>query len=230
MHSTNDGESWLTQSSGTTNQLYSVNFIDATTGWAVGDIGTILHTTNGGESWLNQISGASDYLYSVAFINASTGWAVGWYGTIFHTTNGGESWIIQPSGTNYYLNSVTFTDANNGWIVGGYGTILHTSTGGTTWAPDERTNNLPKGFSLENNYPNPFNSRTTLFFSLPRAGRAKLTVYDLLGRNVATVFDGYQPAGEQHIPFDAKSLASGIYLYRLHSGSHSETRKFTVIR
>jgi photosystem II stability/assembly factor-like uncharacterized protein len=78
---------WTGQDSGTNRNLDSVDFVDATTGWAVGD--TILHTTDGGMTWAAQNSGTTVGLYSVDFLDVNTGWVVGQSGTILHTTDGG---------------------------------------------------------------------------------------------------------------------------------------------
>ena len=90
LHTTNGGTSWLTQSSGTAYDLFSVSFVDANYGWVVGgeletsEGNVTLHTTNGGSSWNTQSSGTTKSLRCVAFINANNGWAVGDSGTILY--------------------------------------------------------------------------------------------------------------------------------------------------
>jgi photosystem II stability/assembly factor-like uncharacterized protein len=123
---------WFPQSSGTTNDLYSVFFTDSNTGWTVGGNGIILRTTDGGNNWTSQNSGTTNSLYSVYFVDSDNGWVVGGVGKILNTTNGGDNWISQSSGTTSDLHSVYFTDLNTGWVVGGNGTILKT-TDGNNW-------------------------------------------------------------------------------------------------
>jgi photosystem II stability/assembly factor-like uncharacterized protein len=89
---------------------------------------------------------------------------------------------------------------------------------------------LPDPFRLFQNYPNPFNPVTTIEYQLPRAGRVTLVVYDLLGREVARLVDGTEESGFKSITFDASSLASGIYLYRLRAGDFSQTRTMAVVK
>jgi photosystem II stability/assembly factor-like uncharacterized protein len=127
-------EGWFHQSSGTTNDLYSVHFIDKNNGW-VGGWGTILNTTDGGENWSSQTSGTPNSLLSVYFIDSNTGWAVGGYSsnTILKTTDGGTNWNFQSSGITANLYSVHFADSNTGWIVGELGTLLKISNGGANW-------------------------------------------------------------------------------------------------
>jgi hypothetical protein len=88
----------------------------------------------------------------------------------------------------------------------------------------------PDACRLFQNDPNPFNPVTTIEFQLPRAGRVTLVVYDLLGREVARLVDGTEESGFKSITFDASSLASGIYLYRLRAGDFSQTRTMAVVK
>ena len=77
---------------------------------------------------------------------------------------------------------------------------------------------LPDGFRLQQNYPNPFNPATTISFQIPVADRITLEVVDILGRRVATLVNGEMPAGSYTVTWDAKGMASGVYLYRVTTG------------
>lgn len=85
-------------------------------------------------------------------------------------------------------------------------------------------------FALESNYPNPFARTTTFAFTLPEAAHVTLTLYAVTGRAVATVVDGHLPAGRHHVRFDASALSSGLYLYRLRSGTRSASRTLLLVR
>ena len=85
-------------------------------------------------------------------------------------------------------------------------------------------------YVLAQNYPNPFNPSTTIDFNLPASGEVKLAVYDLLGREVATLVNGRLEAGLHSVQFDASQLTSGIYMYRLQAGDQVQTRKLTLIQ
>lgn len=89
---------------------------------------------------------------------------------------------------------------------------------------------VPTRVSLEQNYPNPFNPSTKINYALPEAGNITLVVYDMLGREVATLIDGYQSEGFHSINFNASSLSSGVYLYRLTTPSSSVVKKMTLIK
>jgi photosystem II stability/assembly factor-like uncharacterized protein len=127
-------QQWVSQPSGTTQDLYGVSFINPDTGWADGDYGTIVHTTNGGVSWSSQTSGTTLDLRDVKFTNSLLGWAVGAGGTILHTTDGGANWSPQTSGTTQLLWRCHFPDSMNGWAVGRNRTVLHTTDGGLNWS------------------------------------------------------------------------------------------------
>ena len=125
---------WSPETSGTSNHLNGVSFVDADHGWAVGVNGTILATPDGGASWSAETSGTSYPLGGVSFVDANHGWAVGAVGTILATVDAGASWSAQTSGTSDDLDDVSFVDDNHGWAVSDSGTILATADGGASWS------------------------------------------------------------------------------------------------
>jgi hypothetical protein len=89
---------------------------------------------------------------------------------------------------------------------------------------------LPGEFRLEQNYPNPFNPITTIEYTLPRTSVVSLKVSDLLGREVAILIHGRQPAGKHLVRWDASGCASGIYFYTLRGEDFVSTKKLLLIR
>jgi len=90
---------------------------------------------------------------------------------------------------------------------------------------------VPSHYSLQQNYPNPFNPSTNIRFSLPQQSVVSLTVYDLLGKTVATLIDNQAySAGEYTFQFKATDLPTGIYFYQIRAGSFVKTRKLTIIK
>jgi hypothetical protein len=93
---------------------------------------------------------------------------------------------------------------------------------------------IPPSFALRENYPNPFNSQTTLAYTLPRNGRVVLDIWSSLGVRVAVLVDGPQGAGRRKELLDARNLASGVYLCRLRvdeeTGGFSGVTRVVVIR
>ncbi len=88
----------------------------------------------------------------------------------------------------------------------------------------------PKKFELSQNYPNPFNPTTTIKFSLPEAGNVKLTLFNILGQEVKTLVNESKESGVHIINFDASDLNSGIYIYKIETGSFTQTRKMTLVK
>lgn len=126
----------------------------------------------------------------------------------------------------------------NGQISGDHKSdgLLLKVNGRTMQAPDtlitnvESIHSLPKEYILHQNYPNPFNPSTTIRFSLPKREHVTLKVFDVLGREVATLVNEELNAGEHLVQFASHELASGIYFYKLTAGKFSQTRKGVLLR
>ncbi len=129
-----------------------------------------------------------------------------------------------PGGANFGLGADAASVMN--WATGAL-----VSVGGADLEPLE--------YNLEQNYPNPFNPVTTIRYSVGRNANAagwhgsrwvKLTVYDLLGREVAVLVDEQKAPGTYEVKFDATSLSSGMYVYHMHSGAYAQVRKLLVLK
>ena len=88
----------------------------------------------------------------------------------------------------------------------------------------------PGSFTLDQNYPNPFNGSTTIRFELPSGGHVRLSVFDVLGRELMRLVDEYRVAGKYSEPMDAGTIASGLYQYRLQWNGHVASRKLVLIK
>jgi len=88
----------------------------------------------------------------------------------------------------------------------------------------------PKEFKLEQNFPNPFNPTTTIQYQLPQDAKVTLKVYDILGSEVATLINAEQEAGYYEVNWNASNLASGVYIYRLQTGSFVSVKKMMLLR
>lgn len=90
--------------------------------------------------------------------------------------------------------------------------------------------NLPIAFALEQNYPNPFNPATKINYALPTDRLVVLTIYDAIGKEVATIVNEYEQAGNYSIEFNGSTMPSGMYFYRLQAGSFVETKKMLLLK
>ncbi|MGH2567419.1 MAG: 5'-nucleotidase C-terminal domain-containing protein [Bacteroidota bacterium] len=120
--------------------------------------------------------------------------------------------------------------------IGASGTIAPSVEGrvesvrSTPTSVEDEGHAVPYEFTLEQNYPNPFNPSTTVVFSLPAAGHVTLKVYNILGQEIAALFDGQLPAGRHAIVFDAAGLPSGVYLYQVRSSGKVRTRSMVLMK
>jgi hypothetical protein len=84
--------------------------------------------------------------------------------------------------------------------------------------------------ALSQNYPNPFNYATAITYTLPDSRDVRLEIYDVIGRKVSTLVDGFQPAGNKTISWDACGYPSGTYIYRLTAGDRVFTNRMTLLK
>ncbi len=107
--------------------------------------------------------------------------------------------------------------------------ILIRSSG---WESHKSTinNSIPTRLFLADNYPNPFNPETAIRYQLPEAGEVTLKIYDILGREVATLVNEEKPAGSHTVSFNASHLPSGVYLYEINAGEFRSVKKMTIVK
>ncbi len=219
---------------GNEGRAYAVDFTDASIGHVAAGVwdgsGAVSLSTNGGSDWSSQLF--PDVAYAIDFPVSATGmvgYAAGLSGRIIKTVNAGGAWQQQTSGTAATLRSIHFIDLNNGYVAGDGGVILKTTTGG------EPTSGVGDGegvqvFSLQQNYPNPFNPSTTIRFRTPTSGDVRLTIFDIAGREIAVLVDGWRHSGSHSATWNAAGMSTGIYFCRLDVGGFTETRKLVLAK
>ncbi|MEO8666537.1 MAG: T9SS type A sorting domain-containing protein, partial [Ignavibacteria bacterium] len=105
----------------------------------------------------------------------------------------------------------------------------YTQAGGTI-SVNKISSEVPENFVLAQNYPNPFNPNTTINYSLPKFNFVSLKIYDALGRETATLVNGYQTPGTYKVTFDGSGLTSGVYYYKLMTTGFTETKRMVLIK
>jgi photosystem II stability/assembly factor-like uncharacterized protein len=220
---TDGGNSWISQNS-PMGQIYSVCAINENLAWIAG--GGIARTTDGGNIWVQQYSETFNKV--VSFVDENNGWAVG--ESILGTSNGGEEWYHQFNGFLLNLASASFVSDTVGWVTGRYGTILKTTNGGIIVEVENNYPKPPTNILLSQNYPNPFNPVTSLQYTVGSRQFVTIKIYDLLGREIATLINEEKPAGEYKVEFNAANLPSGIYFYRIKAGSYINTKKMVLLK
>ncbi len=155
------------------------------------------------------------------------------HGSGLHSAEGSGSGFFTISGTGADVDHVRFqvlNDDQSALLTEYYVPVAYHFIAPFSNVASEDEGALPGEFTLEQNYPNPFNPSTHIPFSLPQAGPVSLTVFDMLGRQVRTLLDTTLPAGRQEVNFDAASLPSGMYLYRLTTDAGVQTRTLTLMK
>jgi hypothetical protein len=147
-----------------------------------------------------------------------------------HTYYWGPGVFIHDYSVPAYGKTIVYDDmfdVNYGFIdiVGGQVTVL---AGPTTL--DVKRNEIPTEFCLSQNYPNPFNPTTIIEFDLPKSSEVSLKIYNILGKEIATLVSDRLSAGSYSYEWDASNLTSGVYLYRLQAGNYVDTRKMVLMR
>ena len=249
---TNGGAGWVYSSFMVNNNeatLMDMYFFNEQNGIAVSVLwngqGGISRTTNGGGNWVHQI--VTPALYGIDFTGASTGYIAGANGSVFKSTDGGVNWSAQTTPTAEFLRAIDFIDSLHGFSSGDNGVILKTTNGGVLGF-SQISGEIPKNFALYQNYPNPFNPTTTIKFSIPllrgvSAGRGvltKLSVYDILGREIQTLVNENLSPGTYEVEFPARqsfggggdgtNLPSGVYYYSITAGDYNGTGKMILIK
>ena len=117
-------------------------------------------------------------------------------------------------------------NSNYGYLYGD----VHLSAIPTDVKTEKQFSQLPNQYSLEQNYPNPFNPTTTIEFKLPETSHVTLKVYDILGREVASLVNEVKTSGNYKVYFNASNLASGVYFYRIEAGKFIATKKLLLLK
>jgi flagellar hook assembly protein FlgD len=113
--------------------------------------------------------------------------------------------------------------------------LLQASLAAITTSVEKSDANIPGSFTLGQNYPNPFNPTTTISFSLPQRSNVRLDIYDILGKQVATLINETRAAGNWNIEWNGldrygRHIASGVYFYRLEAGSFMSVKKMVMLK
>jgi photosystem II stability/assembly factor-like uncharacterized protein len=207
-------------------------FSNKDTGWVTrsqqSTISGISKTTDGGFNWVTQIDPDpfGSGLEGIYFIDNNTGYIATGFDKVIKTTNGGLNWFMQngPSGS---YRRVQFVDTQTGWAGGGI--LIHTTDGGGPPIGILYTGTVATKYRLDQNFPNPFNPTTIIFFELFEKSTVELKVFNILGEEVAEmVDDDHFTAGVYQFGFDAskEDLPSGVYFYRLIAKSEASDKVF----
>ncbi|GEM_PF-959347 len=196
--------------------------------FAVGPNG-VFRSIDKGASWIQKNFGILDTNLVSATVDKAGNIFVGSYqsGDIYRSSDQGNSWI--RFATLAYPVRCLLIGIDGGDIYASAAGRFFQSVALST-SVFQTLNVSLKDFSLDQNYPNPFNPSTVISYRLPFNSSVTLKVYDVLGREVETLVSDHQNAGSYSVTFNVGNLPSGIYFYRLKTGTYSETKKLVLLR
>jgi len=236
-HTTNGGANWNFTAINMGGNNVDLKLINAYTGFVFCSYNwqypnwarLVLKSTNGGYNFSAVYSSVTHRLNGFCFTDANNGWICGDSNLILRTTNGGINWTTQNSPIFANYKRVYFYNSNTGWMADDSGHILKTTTGGISFIR-KIGDDIPYKFSLSQNYPNPFNPTTNIKYQITNNKFVTLKVFNILGKEIATLVNEKQNAGTYEVTFDGSGLTSGVYFYRLTCGDFLETRKMLLIK
>ena len=187
-------------------------------------------STNGGTNWNNNMLFIFGEVSAVSFRTPQEGWmALSFAEKLAYTTNSGINWtvIVTPDTVGIY--DVTFVDENHGWAVGKNGTVLKYDTS-SVGIKKINQNSFITSYILYQNYPNPFNPTTMIRFDLLKSVYVKLTVYDILGKEIITLVNEKLSAGSYEVEWNASDYPSGVYFYKLVTDEFVDVKKMVLVK
>jgi len=230
LKTTDGGETWAPRSSGTSADIRGFTTGSAGVIVAVCADGVILQSADTGETWEEVDTPLSADIYAIdtSGTAANVMTACGAGGLLLKSTTSGASWFAQASPTSAHLFAAT-TPTNSVHVAAGAGgTIVRTTDGGGDPVSVEDQAVLPSALVLASSRPNPFNPRTVIAFTLTVPRPTRVEVFDLAGRRVALLSDGWRQAGSHEVVFATADLASGAYIYRVTAGSEHVAGKLLL--
>ncbi|RJP74306.1 MAG: T9SS C-terminal target domain-containing protein [Ignavibacteriales bacterium] len=206
-------------------------FIDKDYGWLCGEYRTVIRTTDGGNTWQDASPPVYwDAIRSIDALDKNTAVVVTSAGAILRTENAGETWKEQLPANTYtnMLHRIQIIDDKVAYAVGNDGAILKTTTGGYTSVDDDK--GKVTGYSLKQNFPNPFNSQTKITFTIPKSECVSVALYNIQGEVVQQIIDEERSAGEHSLEIYSDNLPSGVYFLRMIAGLFSKSIKVVLLK
>lgn len=233
-YSTNSGTTFTAQQTGATSASFATIWFNYTNVGMASSNGSLFYTTTSGATW----SPIANVPGGTANISGITGKNNAWWvsrntasTSIYHTRDNGATWISQscPSGSYAHiaLGRLSTGGSANIWAVGEAGKIIFLSG---IVSVEPVNSEVPSRYSLEQNFPNPFNPETNINFSLPKNTFVKLKVYNSTGKLVSEVVNEYKSAGNYSVKFDASELSSGVYFYSIETEGFTQTKSMMLIK
>jgi len=241
LRSTDEGGTWLFTSANLPSPNLKCVVTRAPGELFVGGLKGVSRSTNSGDTWTDISYGlAQPSVRALTFDRNNGLLASTTTGKVYRTTNDGATWMDVTNGLPQFQ-VVSFAVASRSLIFASTDTAGLYRANALTLSVEPQSSLGPTRFTLAQNYPNPFNPSTTISYALPEATHVRLSIFDMLGREVVVLADERKDAGVYEVMFDARvpagqaagrgfHLASGVYFYRLSTGAYSETRPMVLMK
>lgn len=195
----------------------------------VSSLQNLFRSNDAGNTWTEiPVPFPSGWIFNMDW-KGDFGVLTGAWGYVIKTTNGGQDWTMFNTG-GWGVFSVKIVNADTFYLGGGNGQIYRYANETITNISSEIQISTPETFALLQNYPNPFNPLTIISYAIPKDGYVSLKIYDVQGKEIKVLVSSEQKAGYYSIDFNARNLASGVYFYKLESGTYSSTKKLMLLK
>ena len=227
--STNNGANWY--SSGLTNagSIQSFSISNGSNLYA-GTLGGVYRSTNNGGNWIAINNGLTNpNIQSLSSSNGNILFA-GTPNGVFVSTNNGNNWILKNQGFNFTPNALSLIIVNNILFVGtDFQSVWKRNVSEITNI-DYNSETFPSNYSLQQNFPNPFNPTTNIRYEISKFEFVKLNVFNILGRKIETLVNRTQSPGSYIVKWEASEYPSGIYFYQIETENFKETKFMLLIK
>jgi photosystem II stability/assembly factor-like uncharacterized protein len=198
---------------------------------------SIVTTSNAGANWKYVYLGFFGFPSAMAYRTNYEVWApLGFAQAFIYSIDSGYNWTEYTNPDSAEVNHVLFPDSKHGYAVCQYGKILKFNT--TLIGINNQNTTVTNNYTLHQNYPNPFNPATNISYELRSNSYVVLKIYDLTGKEIKILFNGYQNSGKYNLKFSGENLSSGIYFYEItakdltgkSNNVYKETKKMILLK
>ena len=232
--STDEGNSWHPLNSGMEfSSVIDISLLhdafDSSLYFAATGSSVTYASTNHGATWISMGNGMGTCT-SFA-LSGSNLFAGSFFGGVYLFNDSSRNWQLADSGLPS-SNAIYALNINSGYLFAGTanGIWRRPLSEMITSADDDSRRISPMKFSLDQNFPEPFNPSTQITYTLAKSTNVSLKIYDILGREIATMVNGKNQPGEHTITWNASNVPSGVYFYRLTAGDFVQTKKMVLMK